>query len=164
MHSSWGAVCSWNSRRSSWNSIGRASSIKRQVQSGEHKSLLSADGKESSEGETSDEEVSIRKGSSCNVMELVGKREALDTLHVPYTYALQNKPSLPVDYQGCNGKTVLPNMTPQPHLDEPKLDYSNNIDDDLNMVSISISNREVPCTIYLRHFKEALYFLFMLHI
>ncbi|XP_071968470.1 voltage-dependent T-type calcium channel subunit alpha-1G isoform X7 [Engystomops pustulosus] len=132
-HSSWGAVCSWNSRRSSWNSIGRSSSIKRQVESGEHKSLLSADGKESSEGETSDEEVSIRKGSSCNVMELVGKREALDTLHVPYAYALQNKPSLPVDYQGCNGKTVLPNVTSQPHLEEPKLDYSNNIDDDVNM-------------------------------
>ncbi|KAM3910071.1 voltage-dependent T-type calcium channel subunit alpha-1G-like [Leptodactylus fuscus] len=128
VHSSWGAVCSWNSRRSSWNSIGRSSSIKRQVQSGEHKSLLSADGKESSEGETSDEEVSIRKGSSCNVMELVGKREGLDTLHVPYTYALQNKPSLPLDYQGCNGKT---NVTSHP--EEPKTDYSNNIDDDVNM-------------------------------
>ncbi|XP_075701680.1 voltage-dependent T-type calcium channel subunit alpha-1G isoform X7 [Rhinoderma darwinii] len=140
-HSSWGAVCSWNSRRSSWNSIGRASSIKRHVQSGEHKSLLSADGKESSEGETSDEEISIRKGSSCNVMELVGKREAVDTLHVPYTYALQNKPSIPVDYQGCNGKTMLPNVTPQPHHEEPKLDYSNNIDDDDDDGNMSKSER-----------------------
>ncbi|XP_068119134.1 voltage-dependent T-type calcium channel subunit alpha-1G isoform X2 [Hyperolius riggenbachi] len=132
-HSSWGAVCSWNSRRSSWNSIGRASSIKRHVQSGEHKSLLAADGKESSEGETSDEEGSSRKGSSCNVMELVGKREALDTLHVPYAYALQNKHSLPVDYQGCNGKSVLPTMSPQHHMEDPKVDYSSNIDDDVNM-------------------------------
>ncbi|XP_075034031.1 voltage-dependent T-type calcium channel subunit alpha-1G isoform X1 [Mixophyes fleayi] len=132
-HSSWGAVCSWNSRRSSWNSIGRASSIKRNVQSSEHKSLLSADGKESSEGETSDEEVSSRKGSSCNVAELVGKREALDTLHVPYTYALQSKHNLPVDYQGCNGKPILPCVSPQHHHDDSKIDYSNNIDDDANM-------------------------------
>ncbi|KAM9296764.1 voltage-dependent T-type calcium channel subunit alpha-1G [Gastrophryne carolinensis] len=132
-HGSWGAVCSWNSRRSSWNSIGRASSIKRHVQSGEHKSLLSADGKESSEGETSDEEGSSHKGSSYNVMELVGKREALDTLHVPYAYSLQSKHSLPLDYQGCNGKLVLPNVSPQHHMEDPKADYSSNIDDDANM-------------------------------
>ncbi|PIO33774.1 hypothetical protein AB205_0035480, partial [Aquarana catesbeiana] len=133
-HSSWGAVCSWNSRRSSWNSIGRAPSIKRHVQSGEHKSLLSADGKESSEGETSDEEGPSRKGSSCSVMELVGKRDPLDTLHIPYTFGLPNKHSLPVDYQGCNGKSILPTSSPQHHIEETKVDYSSNLDDDANMV------------------------------
>lgn len=132
-HSSWGAVCSWNSRRSSWNSIGRAPSIKRHVQSGEHKSLLSADGKESSEGETSDEEGPSRKGSSCSVMELVGKRDPLDTLHIPYTFGLPNKHSLPVDYQGCNGKSILPTSSPQHHIEETKVDYSSNLDDDANM-------------------------------
>ncbi|KAM4663220.1 voltage-dependent T-type calcium channel subunit alpha-1G [Discoglossus pictus] len=135
-HSSWGAVCSWNSRRSSWNSIGRASSLKRHVQSGEHKSLLSADGKESSEGETSDEEVSSRNGSSCNRMELVGKKDGQDlhdTLHVPYSFGIQNRHSLPGEYKDCNGKSSPSTAFPQLHLDDPKLDYSNNIDDDVNM-------------------------------
>ncbi|KAM4691759.1 voltage-dependent T-type calcium channel subunit alpha-1G [Rhinophrynus dorsalis] len=135
-HSSWGAVCSWNSRRSSWNSIGRASSLKRHEQSGEHKSLLSADGKESSEGDTSDEEVSSRAGSSRNRMDLVEKREIYDmhdTLHVPYSYGLQNRHSLPGEYQDCNGNASLSTVFPQLPLDDPKLDYSNNIDDDVNM-------------------------------
>ncbi|PIO33775.1 hypothetical protein AB205_0035480, partial [Aquarana catesbeiana] len=102
--------------------------------SGEHKSLLSADGKESSEGETSDEEGPSRKGSSCSVMELVGKRDPLDTLHIPYTFGLPNKHSLPVDYQGCNGKSILPTSSPQHHIEETKVDYSSNLDDDANMV------------------------------
>ncbi|OCT62923.1 voltage-dependent T-type calcium channel subunit alpha-1G isoform X2 [Xenopus laevis] len=135
-HSSWGAVCSWNSRRSSWNSIGRASSLKRHEQSGEHKSLLSADGKESSEGDTSDEEVSSRTGSSLNRMDLVGKREVYDmhdTLHVPYPYGMQSRHSLPGEYQDCNGKTSPSTVFPQLHLEDSKVDYSNNIDDDVNM-------------------------------
>ncbi|OCT60638.1 hypothetical protein XELAEV_180466606mg, partial [Xenopus laevis] len=135
-HSSWGAVCSWNSRRSSWNSIGRASSLKRHEQSGEHKSLLSADGKESSEGDTSDEEVSSRTGSSLNRMDLVDKRDLYDlhdTLHVPYPYGMQSRHSLPGEYQDCNGKTSPSTVFPQLHLEDSKVDYSNNIDDDLNM-------------------------------
>ncbi|XP_075435942.1 voltage-dependent T-type calcium channel subunit alpha-1G isoform X3 [Ascaphus truei] len=132
-HSSWGAVCSWNSRRSSWNSIGRAPSLKRQVQSGEHKSLLSADGKESSEGETSDEEVSSRAGSSCKRMESVGKREGHDTLHVPYSYGVQGRHSLPGEYRDCNGKPSPSSVFHQLHLEDSKVDYDSNNDDDVNM-------------------------------
>uniref|UniRef100_A0A8B9CC82 Voltage-dependent T-type calcium channel subunit alpha-1G n=1 Tax=Anser brachyrhynchus TaxID=132585 RepID=A0A8B9CC82_9AVES len=63
-HSPWSAGSSWTSRRSSWNSIGRAPSLKRRGQSGERRSLLSGEGKESSEdGESSDEERSSRAGS-----------------------------------------------------------------------------------------------------
>ncbi|OXB77005.1 UNVERIFIED_CONTAM: hypothetical protein H355_014827 [Colinus virginianus] len=63
-HSPWSAGSSWPSRRSSWNSIGRAPSLKRRGQSGERRSLLSGEGKESSEeGESSDEERSSRAGS-----------------------------------------------------------------------------------------------------
>ncbi|KAG8446311.1 hypothetical protein GDO86_013952 [Hymenochirus boettgeri] len=135
-HNSWGAVCSWNSRRSSWNSIGRASSLKRHEQSGEHKSLLSADGKESSEGDTSDEEASSHTGSSINRVDLVGKRDVYDmhdSLHVPYPFGVQSRHSLPGEYQDCNGKTSPTAVFPQLHLEDSKVDYSNNIDDDANM-------------------------------
>uniref|UniRef100_A0A8D0CKF3 Voltage-dependent T-type calcium channel subunit alpha n=1 Tax=Scleropages formosus TaxID=113540 RepID=A0A8D0CKF3_SCLFO len=48
----WSTASSWNSRRSSWNSLGRAPSLKRQKrQSGERRSLLSGDGQSSSEEE-----------------------------------------------------------------------------------------------------------------
>uniref|UniRef100_A0A6I8NW22 Voltage-dependent T-type calcium channel subunit alpha-1G n=1 Tax=Ornithorhynchus anatinus TaxID=9258 RepID=A0A6I8NW22_ORNAN len=51
-HSPWSSAGSWTSRRSSWNSLGRAPSLKRRSQSGERRSLLSGDGQESlDEGE-----------------------------------------------------------------------------------------------------------------
>lgn len=46
----WSSGSGWTSRRSSWNSLGRAPSLKRQKrQSGERRSLLSGDGGSSSE-------------------------------------------------------------------------------------------------------------------
>ncbi|KAF5906341.1 voltage-dependent T-type calcium channel subunit alpha-1G isoform X7, partial [Clarias magur] len=49
-HAPWSSSSSWNSRRSSWNSLGRAPSLKRQKrQSGERRSLLSGDGHSSSD-------------------------------------------------------------------------------------------------------------------
>uniref|UniRef100_A0A8B9KTV6 Calcium channel, voltage-dependent, T type, alpha 1G subunit n=1 Tax=Astyanax mexicanus TaxID=7994 RepID=A0A8B9KTV6_ASTMX len=49
-HAPWSSGSSWNSRRSSWNSLGRAPSLKRQKhQSGERRSLLSGDGQSSSD-------------------------------------------------------------------------------------------------------------------
>lgn len=46
----WNSGSGWTSRRSSWNSVGRAPSLKRQKrQSGERRSLLSGDGGSSSE-------------------------------------------------------------------------------------------------------------------
>ncbi|XP_053367832.1 voltage-dependent T-type calcium channel subunit alpha-1G isoform X4 [Clarias gariepinus] len=49
-HAPWSSSGSWNSRRSSWNSLGRAPSLKRQKrQSGERRSLLSGDGHSSSD-------------------------------------------------------------------------------------------------------------------
>lgn len=112
-HGPWSSASSWNSRRSSWNSLGRAPSLKRQKrQSGERRSLLSADGQSSSE----EEEVSGADGggrgggerlSECDDaslsrtdsfsqrpqhrrMESVETRSSLDlppdTLQVPYLY------------------------------------------------------------------------------
>uniref|UniRef100_A0A3Q1HAQ8 Voltage-dependent T-type calcium channel subunit alpha n=1 Tax=Anabas testudineus TaxID=64144 RepID=A0A3Q1HAQ8_ANATE len=49
-HAPWSSGSGWTSRRSSWNSVGRAPSLKRQKhQSGERRSLLSGDGGSSSE-------------------------------------------------------------------------------------------------------------------
>nr|XP_046232646.1 voltage-dependent T-type calcium channel subunit alpha-1G isoform X2 [Scatophagus argus] len=49
-HAPWSSGSGWTSRRSSWNSLGRAPSLKRQKrQSGERRSLLSGDGGSSSE-------------------------------------------------------------------------------------------------------------------
>ncbi|XP_039643852.1 voltage-dependent T-type calcium channel subunit alpha-1G isoform X9 [Perca fluviatilis] len=51
-HAPWGSGSGWTSRRSSWNSLGRAPSLKRQKrQSGERRSLLSGEGGSSSEDE-----------------------------------------------------------------------------------------------------------------
>ncbi|XP_035389090.1 voltage-dependent T-type calcium channel subunit alpha-1G isoform X11 [Electrophorus electricus] len=53
-HAPWSSGSSWTSRRSSWNSVGRAPSLKRQKrQSGERRSLLSGDGHSSSDEECS---------------------------------------------------------------------------------------------------------------
>lgn len=49
-HAPWSSGSGWTSRRSSWNSLGRAPSLKRQKrQSGERRSLLSGEGGSSSE-------------------------------------------------------------------------------------------------------------------
>ncbi|XP_012866730.1 PREDICTED: voltage-dependent T-type calcium channel subunit alpha-1H [Dipodomys ordii] len=47
----WGPGSAWSSRRSSWNSLGRAPSLKRRSQSGERESLLSGEGKGSTDDE-----------------------------------------------------------------------------------------------------------------
>lgn len=52
-HSPWSAASSWTSRRSSRNSLGRAPSLKRRSPSGERRSLLSGEGRESQDEEES---------------------------------------------------------------------------------------------------------------
>uniref|UniRef100_A0A8C0K267 Voltage-dependent T-type calcium channel subunit alpha n=1 Tax=Canis lupus dingo TaxID=286419 RepID=A0A8C0K267_CANLU len=50
----WGPSSAWSSRRSSWNSLGRAPSLKRRSQCGERESLLSGEGKGSTDEEAED--------------------------------------------------------------------------------------------------------------
>uniref|UniRef100_A0A7N5P2X3 Calcium voltage-gated channel subunit alpha1 H n=1 Tax=Ailuropoda melanoleuca TaxID=9646 RepID=A0A7N5P2X3_AILME len=50
----WGPNSAWSSRRSSWNSLGRAPSLKRRSQCGERESLLSGEGKGSTDEEAED--------------------------------------------------------------------------------------------------------------
>ncbi|ETE71106.1 Voltage-dependent T-type calcium channel subunit alpha-1G, partial [Ophiophagus hannah] len=140
-HSPWSAGSSWNSRRSSWNSIGRAPSLKRRTnQSSEHKSLLSGDGKQSSEeGESSDEEQSSRTGSingsiphRMESLETKGSFDFQDTLQVPSLYrtsSIHSSHSSAADY---NGKATSRVLIQQLHLDDP-LPECDDLDDEGNL-------------------------------
>ncbi|RLV99347.1 hypothetical protein DV515_00009899 [Chloebia gouldiae] len=132
-HSPWRASSSWNSRRSSWNSIGRPPSLKRRGQSGERRSLLSGEGKESSEeGDSSDEEHSSRAGSfngslphRMESLETKGSFDLQDTLQVPSLYRTSSMHSARTsvsEHQDCNGRTSPGLLLHQLHLDEPHQD------------------------------------------
>ncbi|NXY60401.1 CAC1G protein, partial [Callaeas wilsoni] len=142
-HSPWRASSSWNSRRSSWNSIGRAPSLKRRGQSGERRSLLSGEGKESSEEEdSSDEEHSSRAGSfngslphRMESLETKGSFDLQDTLQVPSLYRTSSMHSTRTsvsEHQDCNGRTSPGLLLHQLHLDEPHQDGDDG-DDEGNM-------------------------------
>lgn len=143
-HSPWSAGSSWTSRRSSWNSIGRAPSLKRRGQSGERRSLLSGEGKESSEdGESSDEERSSRAGSfngslphRMESLETKGSFDLQDTLQVPSLYrtsSMHSSRTSASEHQDCNGKTSPGLLVHQLHLDDPRQDCDDG-DDEGNMV------------------------------
>uniref|UniRef100_A0A8B9RC21 Calcium channel, voltage-dependent, T type, alpha 1H subunit b n=1 Tax=Astyanax mexicanus TaxID=7994 RepID=A0A8B9RC21_ASTMX len=73
----------WGSRRSSWNSLGHAPSLKRRGQSGERESLLSGEGRDSLDDDQSEEGKSSRTGSLGGV----SRFESFDMpelLQVPY--------------------------------------------------------------------------------
>lgn len=142
-HSPWSAGSSWPSRRSSWNSIGRAPSLKRRGQSSERRSLLSGEGKESSEdGESSDEERSSRAGSvngslphRMESLEAKGSFDLQDTLQVPSLYrtsSMHSSRTSTSEHQDCNGKTSPGLLVHQLHLDDPRPDCDD-ADDEGNM-------------------------------
>ncbi|KAK3530610.1 hypothetical protein QTP86_028871, partial [Hemibagrus guttatus] len=83
----------WGSRRSSWNSLGHAPSLKRRGQSGEHESLLSGD-RDSFEDDQSEEEKSSRTGSLSRVSHL-------ESFDLP---ELLQVPPMPHLYGECNGR------------------------------------------------------------
>ncbi|TDG98324.1 hypothetical protein EPR50_G00217500 [Perca flavescens] len=110
-HAPWGSGSGWTSRRSSWNSLGRAPSLKRQKrQSGERRSLLSGEGGSSSEDEggggegegglMEEDDTSLvrtdsmsqsQRGPRHRRMESVETRSSMDLPHdallqVPYLY------------------------------------------------------------------------------
>ncbi|NXD26601.1 CAC1G protein, partial [Spelaeornis formosus] len=142
-HSPWRAGSAWNSRRSSWNSIGRAPSLKRRGQSGERRSLLSGEGNESSEdGDSSDEERSSRAGSfngslphRMESLETKGSFDLQDTLQVPSLYRTSSMHSTRTsvsEHQDCNGRTSPGLLLHQLQLDEPHQDGDDG-DDEGNM-------------------------------
>ncbi|XP_029805117.1 voltage-dependent T-type calcium channel subunit alpha-1H, partial [Suricata suricatta] len=101
----WGPNSAWSSRRSSWNSLGRAPSLKRRSQSGERESLLSGEGKGSTDEEAEDgrpgagappgtQAIPLRRAESLD------HRSALD-LQPPRPAAL-----LPAKFPDCNGQVL----------------------------------------------------------
>ncbi|KAL7852966.1 hypothetical protein SRHO_G00187510 [Serrasalmus rhombeus] len=84
----------WGSRRSSWNSLGHAPSLKRRGQSGERESLLSGEGQESLDDDQSEEGKSSRTGSLGGVSRL-GSFDMPELLQVP---------PLSRPYVECNGR------------------------------------------------------------
>ncbi|KAJ8363614.1 hypothetical protein SKAU_G00124450 [Synaphobranchus kaupii] len=152
----WSTASSWNSRRSSWNSIGRAPSLKRQKrQSGERRSLLSGDGQSSSDeeegggGTSEGDDGSLSRTDSLphaqhRRMESLETRSSFDlppdTLQVPtYLYRTASThstrpPNLcSAEHHDCNGKSSpTAALPPQLSLDDPH-NEDDNPDDEVNM-------------------------------
>uniref|UniRef100_A0A8C6NF21 Voltage-dependent T-type calcium channel subunit alpha-1H n=1 Tax=Melopsittacus undulatus TaxID=13146 RepID=A0A8C6NF21_MELUD len=96
----WGTSSNWGSRRSSWNSLGRAPSLKKKNQSGERESLLSGEGKGSTDDDSDDAKSStVSRPSLHRRAESLDYRSSLDLPELPVAV-------LPPEYQDCNGKMV----------------------------------------------------------
>ncbi|XP_029292902.1 voltage-dependent T-type calcium channel subunit alpha-1H [Cottoperca gobio] len=83
---------SWGSRRSSWNSLGRAPSLKRRDTSGERESLLSGEGGEEEDGAEG-------KGEA-------GGNDRLRPETLELLQASTLSPSVIAEYGDCNGRTL----------------------------------------------------------
>lgn len=133
----WGPNSAGSSRRSSWNSLGRAPSLKRRSQRGERESLLSGEGK----GSTDDEAEDGRPGTGTHPGTSPGPRttplrraESLDhrsTLDLcpPRPAAL-----LPTKFHDCNGQMVALPSEFFLRIDSHKEDAAE-FDDDIEDVS-----------------------------
>ncbi|KAM7386593.1 hypothetical protein PAMA_009280 [Pampus argenteus] len=111
-----GSGSSWGSRRSSWNSLGRAPSLKRRDTSGERESLLSGEGGEEDDGG----EDKVEAGGSNRLRQ--GSLELLQ--------ASTLCPSIIAEYGDCNGRTLSfdPNLNTDPKEDSSPED---DLDDDV---------------------------------
>ncbi|NXX63469.1 CAC1H protein, partial [Scopus umbretta] len=109
----WGTNSNWGSRRSSWNSLGRAPSLKKKNQSGERESLLSGEGKGSTDDDSDDAKSStVSRPSLHRRAESLDYRSSLDLpelLQLPtmrHSLSISPMAILPAEYQDCNGKMV----------------------------------------------------------
>ncbi|XP_055263540.1 voltage-dependent T-type calcium channel subunit alpha-1G isoform X4 [Moschus berezovskii] len=127
-HSPWSAASSWTSRRSSRNSLGRAPSLKRRSPSGERRSLLSGEGRESQDEEESSEEErtspagSDRRHRGSLEREAKGSFDLPDTLQVPGLYRTASGRSSASEHQDCNGNSALGRLTQAVRPNDPPLD------------------------------------------
>uniref|UniRef100_A0A8B9LFA6 Calcium channel, voltage-dependent, T type, alpha 1H subunit a n=1 Tax=Astyanax mexicanus TaxID=7994 RepID=A0A8B9LFA6_ASTMX len=97
----------WGSRRSSWNSLSRAPSLKRKDTSGERESLLSGEGRGSFEDDDTDGNLSGRAGStSGGSLQHPSSLEFPDLAPGPCLYPSE-------EYHDCNGRAMqLPTDLP----------------------------------------------------
>ncbi|XP_047673621.1 voltage-dependent T-type calcium channel subunit alpha-1G isoform X7 [Tachysurus fulvidraco] len=139
-HAPWSSSGSWNSRRSSWNSLGRAPSLKRQKrQSGERRSLLSGEGHSSSDDDGAGvgsgggrmlegDNVSLSRTDSFGQRPRHRRMESLetrssfdlppDTLQVPYLHRSASIHSTRPPNLISNGKSSPTGATTQLSLDD----------------------------------------------
>ncbi|XP_004395241.1 PREDICTED: voltage-dependent T-type calcium channel subunit alpha-1G isoform X19 [Odobenus rosmarus divergens] len=137
-HSPWSAASSWASRRSSRNSLGRAPSLKRRSPSGERRSLLSGEGRESQDEEESSEEERAspaggdrRHGGSLE-REAKNSFDLPDTLQVPALHRTASGRSSASEHQDCNGKSASGRLARALRPDDPPLD-GDDADDEGNL-------------------------------
>ncbi|XP_059235212.1 voltage-dependent T-type calcium channel subunit alpha-1G isoform X13 [Mustela nigripes] len=127
-HSPWSAASSWTSRRSSRNSLGRAPSLKRRSPSGERRSLLSGEGRESQDEEESSEEErtspagSDRRHGGSLEREAKNSFDLPDTLRVPALHRTASGRSSASEHQDCNGKSASGRLARALRPDDPPLD------------------------------------------
>ncbi|NXI76384.1 CAC1H protein, partial [Rhipidura dahli] len=106
----WGTSSNWGSRRSSWNSLGRAPSLKKKNQSGERESLLSGEGKGSTDDDSDDAKSSTLSRPSlpqrAESLDYRGSLELPELLRVPSVRQLGLGPAAlgPAEFHDCNGK------------------------------------------------------------
>ncbi|XP_072798448.1 voltage-dependent T-type calcium channel subunit alpha-1H isoform X1 [Vicugna pacos] len=103
----WGPNSAWSSRRSSWNSLGRAPSLKRRSQRGERESLLSGEGKGS--GSTDEEAEDGRPGAGASPGTRATPLRRAESLDHRSTLDLQPpRPAtlLPTKFHDCNGQVL----------------------------------------------------------
>ncbi|KAM8813620.1 voltage-dependent T-type calcium channel subunit alpha-1G isoform 5-T5 [Rhynchonycteris naso] len=137
-HSPWSATSSWTSRRSSRNSLGRAPSLKRRSPSGERRSLLSGEGRESQDEEESSEEEraspagSDRRHWGSLEPEAKSSFDLPDTLQVPGLHRTASGRSSASEHQGCNGKSASGHLAQALRPGDPPLD-GDDADDEGNL-------------------------------
>ncbi|PKU37262.1 voltage-dependent t-type calcium channel subunit alpha-1h [Limosa lapponica baueri] len=109
----WGTSSNWGSRRSSWNSLGRAPSLKKKNQSGERESLLSGEGKGSTDDDSDDAKSSTvsrpslhRRAESLDCRSSLDLPELLQLPTMRHSLSISPMAILPAEYQDCNGKMV----------------------------------------------------------
>ncbi|KAM8824551.1 voltage-dependent T-type calcium channel subunit alpha-1H [Synchiropus picturatus] len=107
-----GSCSSWGSRRSSWNSLGRAPSLKRRDTSGERESLLSGEGGEEEGGEEDGEGYDRLRPATLELLQ-----------------ASTLCPAIVAEYGDCNGRS----LTYEPELttdSKDDLSPEDDLDDD----------------------------------
>ncbi|KAM7148662.1 voltage-dependent T-type calcium channel subunit alpha-1H isoform 2-T3 [Molossus nigricans] len=101
----WGPNSAWSSRRSSWNSLGRAPSLKRRSQCGERESLLSGEGKGSTDEEAEDGRPRVGAAPGTHAVPL-RRAEALDHRNMLDMQPLRPATLLPTKLHDCNGQML----------------------------------------------------------
>lgn len=135
----WGPNSAWSSRRSSWNSLGRAPSLKRRSQCGERESLLSGEGKGSMDEEAEDGRPGVAASLGTRATTL-RRAESLDHRSTLDARPLRPATLLPTKLHDCNGQLLsLPSeffLRIDSHKDDPA-----EFDDDME----DVSEQQGPC-------------------